>query len=96
MIGGGFAGASVARLARARGATIVSSENFMLYTPLLPDVAAGTVEPRHVVMPLRQMCPDAELILGTAVSLDEASRTVTVRTDTGPLEVAYEQLCCPP
>ena len=96
VIGGGFAGASVARLARARGVTIVSPENFMLYTPLLPDVAAGTVEPRHVVMPLRQMCPESELILGTATALDEASRTVTVSTDTGPLEVAYEQLVLAP
>lgn len=96
VIGGGFAGASVARLAGARGATIVSPENFMLYTPLLPDVAAGTVEPRHIVMPIRQMCPDAELILGSAVGLDEATRTVTVQTDTGALDVTYEQLVVAP
>ena len=71
VVGGGFAGASLARMAGRAGATIVSPENFMLYTPLLPDVAAGTVEPRHVVMPLRQMCPHADLILGAAAALDE-------------------------
>ena len=36
----------------------------MLYTPMLPEAASGTLEPRHVVVPLRQMCPHAELLLG--------------------------------
>ena len=58
--GGGFAGGYVARLLGRQGATIVSPENFMLYTPLLPEAASGTLEPRHVVVPLRQMCPHAE------------------------------------
>ena len=42
----------------------------MLYTPLLPEAASGTLEPRHVVVPLRQMCPHAELVLGRATALD--------------------------
>ena len=63
VLGGGFAGAYVARLLGKRGATIVSHENFMLYTPLLPEAASGTLEPRHAVVPLRVMCPDAELLL---------------------------------
>jgi len=57
ILGGGFAGAYVARLLGKRGATIVSRENFMLYTPLLPEAASGTLEPRHTVVPLRVMCP---------------------------------------
>ena len=61
--GGGFAGGYVARLLGRQGATIVSPENFMLYTPLLPEAASGTLEPRHVVVPLRQMCPHAEMLL---------------------------------
>ena len=65
VLGGGFAGAYVARLLGKRGATIVSPESSMLYTPLLPEAASGTLEPRHVVVPLRQMCPHAELVLGT-------------------------------
>ena len=36
----------------------------MLFTPLLPEAASGTLEPRHVVVPLRLMCPHAELLLG--------------------------------
>ena len=83
MIGGGFAGAYVARELGTRGATIVSKENFMLYTPLLPEAASGTLEPRHCVVPLREMCPHADLILGAVTSLDLEARTVAVETDDG-------------
>ena len=77
VLGGGFAGAYVARLVRDRRATIVSPENFMLYTPLLPEAASGTLEPRHTVVPLRVMCPHAELLLGRIDSLDLEARTAT-------------------
>ncbi len=92
VVGGGFAGAYVARLAGKRGATIVNPDNFMLYTPLLPEAAAGTLEPRHVVVPLRQMCPHAELLLGRAVSRDASARTVVAETLGGTFEIAYERL----
>ena len=42
VLGGGFAGGYVARLLGERGATIVSRENFMLYTPILPEAASGS------------------------------------------------------
>src|SRR5579862_4468892 len=73
--GGGFAGAYVARLLRDRKPTIVSPENFMLYTPLLPEAASGTLEPRHAVVPLRVMCPRADLLLGRIDSIDLERRT---------------------
>jgi NADH:ubiquinone reductase (H+-translocating) len=89
--GGGFAGAYVARLLEC-SATIVSPENFMLYTPMLPEAASGTLEPRHVVVPLRLMCPRSELILGRMTALDEDGRTVRVETESERFEVEYEQL----
>ena len=93
MAGGGFAGAYVARLLGRRGATIVSPENFMLYTPMLPEAASGTLEPRHVVVPLRQMCPHAELLLARVTAIDEEERLVTIeRPDAGTDELRYEQL----
>jgi NADH dehydrogenase len=91
VLGGGFAGSYVARLLGRRGATIVSLENFMLFTPLLPEAASGTLEPRHIVVPLRLMCPDAELLLGRLTGLDPASRTAIVETDAGAYEVRYDQ-----
>src|SRR5581483_7295385 len=89
VLGGGFAGGYVARLLGRRGATIVSLENFMLYTPMLPEAASGTLEPRHVVVPLRMMCPYAQLVLGTVHSLDEAARRVEVETESGRFGVRY-------
>jgi len=92
VVGGGFAGAYVARLLGRRGSTIVSPENFMLYTPLLPEAASGTLEPRHVVVPLRQMCPHAELVLGRATALDVANRRVRVETDEEVINIGYDNV----
>ena len=93
MVGGGFAGAYVARLLGKRGATIVSPENFMLYTPMLPEAASGTLEPRHVVVPLRQMCPHAELLLTRVTSIDEERRLATIeRPEEETEEIHYQQL----
>lgn len=92
VLGGGFAGATVARLIGGRGATIVNPDNFMVYTPLLPEAAAGTLEPRHVVVPLRQMCRHAELLLGSALSHDATARVVTAQTLAGRFEIEYERL----
>jgi NADH:ubiquinone reductase (H+-translocating) len=92
ILGGGFAGSYVARLLGKRGSTIVSRENFMLYTPILPEAASGTLEPRHVVVPLRLMCRHAELLLGRAVALDTEARLVKVEGEVGPAQVHYEKL----
>ena len=92
ILGGGFAGAYVARLLGERGATIVSPENFMLYTPLLPEAASGTLEPRHAVVPLRVMCPHAELLLGHATAVDLEARTVQIQTEVGAQAVRWREL----
>jgi NADH dehydrogenase len=92
VLGGGFAGAYVARLLGERGATIVSPENFMLFTPLLPEAASGTLEPRHCVVPLRVMCPHADLLLGRVAGVDLAARTAHVQTDEGMQDVAWREL----
>jgi NADH dehydrogenase len=92
VLGGGFAGSYVARELGRSGATIVNPTNFMLYTPLLPEAAAGSVEPRHVTVPLRAMAPDADLLLGSAVALDPDRRVVEVESEAGRIAVAYAQL----
>jgi len=92
VIGGGFAGSYVARRLGKAGATIVNPTNFMLYTPLLPEAASGAVEPRRVVVPIRAMCPHAELLVGSVVEIDADNRIARVRTETGIVDVTYEEL----
>jgi NADH:quinone reductase (non-electrogenic) len=92
VLGGGFAGSYVARFLGKRGATIVSPENFMLYTPLLPESASGTLEPRHVVVPLRMMCRHSELVLGRAIRHDVSARRVQVETGEELLWLRYTRL----
>jgi len=93
VLGGGFAGSYVARVLGKAGCTIVSRENFMLYTPTLPEAASGTLEPRHVVVPLRMMCPHAELVLGEIREVDEQTRRVTVESEeAGGVELEYRNL----
>jgi NADH dehydrogenase len=92
IVGGGFAGAYVARLLGRDGATIVNPENFMLYTPILPEAASGTLEPRHAVVPLRQMCPHAELLLGRATAFDIETQAVEVDSLAGAYRIRYDHL----
>jgi NADH dehydrogenase len=87
IVGGGYAGSLVARMVGA--CTIVSPANYMLFRPLLAEAASGTIEPRHVVVPLRMMCPRAELIVGEAIALDEEARSVTIRTEGDTYDVKY-------
>jgi len=92
VLGGGFGGASLARLLGRAGATIVNPTGSMLYTPLLPEVAAGGIEPRHAVVPLRRTCPHAELVRGEVIGLDRLARKATIATGVGRVEIAYERL----
>ena len=76
ILGGGFGGLYAARkLERslpphAAKVTVVTDVNFMLYTPLLPGAAAGTLEPRHVVVPLREHLSRTDLLLGQVTGAD--------------------------
>src|SRR4051794_29017283 len=99
ILGGGFGGLNAARrLERvlpphAATVTIVTDVNFMLYTPLLPGVAAGTLEPRHVVVPLREHLSRTDLVLARVTGADPVRRRVSVSTAEGEQrELVYDQL----
>src|SRR6202158_5064942 len=94
ILGGGFAGGGVARIRGKRGreSTIVNHENFMLFASLLPEAASGSLEPRHVVVPLRVMCPHADVLVGHAGALDTGRQSVQVETEEELITVRYEQL----
>ncbi len=101
--GGGFAGANVARsleriLPRQSARLIlVNDVNFLLYTPFLPEAAAGTLEPRHVVTPLRDILSRTNLKLGVVNGHDLEARSVSVRNHLGEEEsIAYDHLVLAP
>ena len=97
--GGGFGGFYAARTlervlpSHSARVSIVNDVNFMLYTPLLPGAAAGTLEPRHVVIPLREQLHHTELRLGTVLDADLDGGHVRVKTLEGhEEELKYDQL----
>jgi NADH:ubiquinone reductase (H+-translocating) len=97
--GGGFGGFHAARaLERAMPdastrITLVSDVNFMLYTPLLPGAAAGTLEPRHVVVPLREALGSTELRIGSVLGGDPDRDVLRVESIEGSAEeLRYDQL----
>jgi NADH dehydrogenase len=97
--GGGFGGLYTARaLERAMPRqsariTLVNDVNFLLYTPFLPEAAAGMLEPRHVVTPLRDVLRETHLRLGVVIGRDGARRTVTLLDPEGrEHELRYDRL----
>ena len=98
--GGGFGGVHTAKyLARvlprhSARITLVNDTNFLLYTPLLPGAAAGTLEPRHVVVPLRETLPaSVDLLVGNVTGAAPGDKSVFVQTVSGEdKRLRYDQL----
>jgi NADH dehydrogenase FAD-containing subunit len=99
VLGGGFGGIAAAqRLDRAFRfdddivIAVVSDTNFVLYTPMLADVAGGTIEPRHVLPPVRAFLKKAYLREATVQSIDVAGQTVRgvlINGDTADMHYDY-------
>ncbi|MPZ25976.1 MAG: NAD(P)/FAD-dependent oxidoreductase [Micromonosporaceae bacterium] len=104
MVGAGHVGFYVAqrlsrKLRRSRAAeiTVVAPEPHMTYQPFLPEAAAGSIEPRHAVVPLRQQLRRCRVITGSVTGIDHANRTATVRPVVGPpLPIEYDQVVVAP
>jgi NADH dehydrogenase len=102
VLGGGFAGVeTVKALERRLGRRddveiwLVNRDNFMLFTPLLPEVCSGVLEPRHVVAPLRGMVrrPSTWCITADVREIELDARRVTVLGGDGDLHrLTYDTL----
>jgi NADH dehydrogenase len=96
--GGGFGGYYTAKtLERVAPKdlqiTLINDVNFMLYAPLLPGAAAGTLEPRHVVIPLRERLKRTQLRLGWVTGGDPADNALRVDLlDGSGVDIRYDQL----
>jgi NADH:ubiquinone reductase (H+-translocating) len=99
ILGGGYVGMYTAlglkkhlRKGEAR-VTVIDPRSVMTYQPFLPEAAAGSLEPRHVVVPLRRTLRGCDVITGRVASLDHARKVVTVEPSEGhTYELSYDIL----
>lgn len=107
VVGGGYVGMYTAlrlqkRLKRQLSRSeveivVVDPRSYMTYQPFLPEAAAGSVEPRHVVVPLRRILNRCEVLTGRVESIDHARRLARVVPTRGEgYELSYEVLVVAP
>ncbi|MEU5533042.1 NAD(P)/FAD-dependent oxidoreductase [Streptomyces sp. NPDC020362] len=60
--------------------TVVTPDPYMTYQPFLPEAAAGSISPRHVVVPLRRVLDRCHVVVGEVTSIDHEVRTAAVTT----------------
>jgi NADH:ubiquinone reductase (H+-translocating) len=99
IVGGGYVGMYTAlRLQRRLKAgeasiTIVDPHSYMTYQPFLPEAGAGNLEPRHVVVPLRQVLRGCQVLSGQITSIDHSRRTARFQPREGAAsDLSYDVL----
>src|SRR5690606_33014094 len=76
---------------------VVDPQPHMTYQPFLPEAAAGSIEPRHAVVPLRRALPRCRVITGRVTAISHAERTATVQPVAGPaLDLTYDHIVVAP
>jgi NADH dehydrogenase len=103
VVGGGYVGMYTAlRLQRKLGRddariTVVDPQSYMTYQPFLPEAAAGSLEPRHVVVPLRRVLSRCEVLNGTITRIEHARRCATFQPIDGDAwEIDYDEIVVAP
>ena len=101
VLGGGFAGTATAKhLTRLLGrrkdvhVELLSEENYFVFQPMLPEVAAGSINPNHAVNPIRELVPRARFRWCRIEGVDCARKVVLVTQGERRemLEVPYDHL----
>lgn len=101
ILGGGFAGAEAARYLDQTAAkrsdvevTLVSRDNFVLFTPMLHEVASGDLDPGDICNPLRKLLRNVTVLNGEVRAIDLAARQVTISYGLGRLtrELPFDHL----
>ncbi|GAA1491397.1 NAD(P)/FAD-dependent oxidoreductase [Brachybacterium sacelli] len=98
ILGGGSVGLTTASdLRKTLGSevaiTIVDPRPYMTYAPFLPEVGAGSIDPRNVLAPLRKVLAGTKVVTGSVSQIRSAENTVVVTTDEDvQLEISYDYL----
>jgi NADH dehydrogenase len=104
VVGGGYVGMYTAlrlqrRLRDVEAAiTVVDPQSYMTYQPFLPEAAAGSVEPRHVVVPLRRVLHRCRILSARVTGVDHVNRVATIDPvgEEPPYELSYDVLVMAP
>ena len=99
VLGGGYVGLYTAlrlkkRLRKGEAqVTVVDPRSYMTYQPFLPEAAAGSLEPRHVVVSLRRELRGSTVVNGRVTAIRHQDRSVSVTPEVGePLTLSYDHL----
>jgi NADH dehydrogenase len=103
IVGGGYVGMYTALGLQSKlrhddaSVTVVDPQPQMTYQPFLPEAAAGSIEPRHVVVPLRRVLRCCRVVCGRVTAVDHAHRFVTIENCAGHIEqLGYDVLVMAP
>ena len=100
ILGGGYTGLYAARSLRKAlprdqaEIALIDPRSYLTYQPFLPEAAAGSLEPSHVVTPHRSVLRDCTIITGNVSAIRHADRRVVVQPleDGEPYELSYDDL----
>ena len=83
--------------AREAEVIVVDPQPHMTYQPFLPEAAAGSIEPRHSVVPIRSVLRRCTVLAGRVIRIEHARRTATVAPVVGPTrEISYDHIVVAP
>ena len=84
ILGGGFGGVYTAMYLEKllkRGSnveiTLINSENYFVFQPMLPEVISGSVEIQHIINPIRRLCRRTNLHMREVEAIDLDQKVVT-------------------
>lgn len=101
ILGGGFAGvycgqALAKTLAKSSHTRIglIADENYMVFQPMLPEVASASISPRHVINPIRHLCKGLEIYKAEVEQIDIANKQLTIRPGpfSPPVQIRFRHL----
>ncbi len=89
IVGGGYVGFYTAWKLEAKlkrddvEVMVIDPRPYMTYQPFLPEVVAGSIEPRHALVSLRKNLRRTEVISGSVIEISHSTKSVTVRPTVG-------------
>ena len=92
ILGGGFGGVTVLNKLQDRfqtdvtvDITMISKDNYLLFTPMLHEIASGMIETRHIVTPIRTFCNRSRFYCAGVESIDLENNSVEIRSSLAPV-----------